>query len=142
MNARELALEFFRRLGAHDVAGAAELVAPEAEVQIVPAAVRGAMAKEGKAFFAGLVQAFPDLRMRVRRAMGTETLAIVELTMDGTQGADFLGAVNQEKYIDLDQGWMVWAERGRITRMRAYWCQNQLLRRMAVKRLDQISITG
>jgi hypothetical protein len=50
--------------------------------------------------------------------------------------------VNQEKYVDLDQGWMVWAERGRITRIRAYWCQNQLLRRMAVKRLDQISITG
>jgi hypothetical protein len=142
MNARELASEFFQRLGARDVTGAVDLVTPQAQVHIVPAALKGSMADEGQAFFSSLADAFPDLRMRIRRTMGTDTLAIVELTMDGTQGADFLGAVNQEKYIDLDQGWMVWAEKGRITGLRAYWCQNQLLRRMAVKRLDQISITG
>ena len=142
MSARELALKFFERLSAHDVAGAAALVAPSAEVDIGPAGVKGMMSDAGRPFFAALLHAFPDLRMRVRRAMGTDALAIVELTMDGTQAADFLGVVNQEKYVDVDQGWMLWSDDAKITRIRAYWCQNQLLRRLAVKRLDKISITG
>ncbi len=139
---RRLALDFLQRLADHDVAAALALAAPNAQVDIVPAGVKGALAREGKAYFEALVHAFPDLRMRVRRAMGTDAVAVVETTMDGTQAADFVGILNQEKYLDVDQCWMLWSSGGTITRVRAYWCQNQLLRRLAVKRLDQISITG
>lgn len=142
MSTRQLALNFLQRLADHDVASALALAAPDAQVDILPAGVKGALAREGKAYLEALVHAFPDLRLRVRRAIGTDAVAVVEVTLDGTQAADFVGILNQEKYIDIDQGWMISAAGGKITRVRAYWCQNQLLRRLAVKRLDQISITG
>ena len=60
--------------------------------------------------------------------------------MEGTQAADYLGAINQEKHLDVDQAWRFTVAGDRITGVDAYWCQNQLYRRLAVKRLDQISL--
>jgi ketosteroid isomerase-like protein len=136
----DLALRFFDRVGQGDVQGALGLMAPDALVEIVPAALKGSAAKEGQQFFAALVAAFPDLLIQVRSIMGTPDLAVAEIKMEGTQAADFLGILNQEKHVDVDQAWMIWASRGKITQVRAYWCQNQLYRRLAVKRLDRISI--
>ena len=50
---------------------------------------------------------------------------------------------NQEKHFDLDQGWLleVTAE-DLIGGVTAYWDQNQVYRRLAVKRLDKITITA
>jgi ketosteroid isomerase-like protein len=67
-------------------------------------------------------------------------VVVLEVTMEGTQATDFLGIVNQEKHVDVDQAWMVWVREGRVRGLRAYWCQNQLYRRLAVKRLDRVSI--
>lgn len=140
--ARELAVAFFEHLNRCDVPAAVGLMAPDAAFEILPAAVKGTAAQEGRQFLEALVTSFPDLLMQIRSTMGSADWAVVELKMEGTQGADFLGILNQEKHVDVDQAWMLWASRGKIARVRALWCQNQLYRRLAVKRLDRVSILG
>jgi ketosteroid isomerase-like protein len=140
--ARSLALALFDALNRGDARAALGLFDADAAFEIVPAGVRGTAAGAGRQFLDGLVAAFPDLLIDVRSIMGTAELAVLEIKMQGTQAADFLGVLNQEKHLDVDQAWMVWAARGAIAGVRAYWCQNQLYRRLAVKRLDRISILG
>lgn len=132
----------FELLNEGDRAGALALFAPDAAIEIVPAQIKGLISEQGARFFGALLDAFPDLLIQVRSTMGTPGLAVFETKLEGTQAADFLGILNQEKHLDIDQAWMVWAHAGAIARVRAYWCQNQLYRRLAVKRLDRISILG
>ena len=62
---------------------------------------------------------------------------------EGRQAGDFLAVANQEKQFDLDQAWMLTVTPDdRISAVIAYWDQNQLYRRLGVKRLDQITITA
>lgn len=140
--ARELALELFERLNLRDARGALALFDPAAPFEIVPAGLAGLTGNEGRSFLESLVAAFPDLLLQVRALMGTAALAVAEIKLEGTQARDFLGVLNQEKHVDVDQAWMVWSAGGRISGLRAYGCQNQLYRRLAVKRLDHISILG
>jgi ketosteroid isomerase-like protein len=140
--AKDLAVRFFELLNQHDAKGTLALFDPDALIEIVPARLKGTAANEGRLFVEALLTAFPDLWVPIRSIMGTADLAVVETKMEGTQAADFLGVMNQEKHLDLDQAWMLWVARGRIARVRAYFCQNQLYRRLAVKRLDRISILG
>ncbi len=140
--ARALALEFLDALDRRDAPAALALVAPDARMHVVPAGVEGSAEREGRRFLDELVAAFPDLSVRVRSLMGTSTQAVAEVTLEGTQARPFLGVDNQEKHLDVDQAWIFDAPAGRITAIRAYWCQNQLYRRLAVKRLDSVSITG
>ncbi|HVW25662.1 MAG TPA: nuclear transport factor 2 family protein [Polyangiaceae bacterium] len=140
--AKDLAARFFARLNEADAGGALALTSSDCSVDIVPASHTGSAADAGRRFFEALVVAFPDLLIQVRSVMGTAELAVVEVKMEGTQATDFLGILNQEKHLDVDQAWMIWARDGMITGIRAYWCQNQLYRRLAVKRLDRISILG
>jgi ketosteroid isomerase-like protein len=139
---KELALAFFDALNRHDPESACGLLAGDGFVDIVPARIKGTTAREGRRFVRGLMAAFPDLWIQVRSTMATPEMAVVEVKMEGTQARDFLGILNQEKHLDLDQAWMVWGADGRITGLRAYFCQNQLYRRLAVKRLDRICILG
>jgi hypothetical protein len=68
---------------------------------------------------------------------------VAEITMEGTQADDFLAVVNQEKHVELDQAWMLTVTPDdRISAVTAYWDQNQLYRRLGVKRLDKITITA
>jgi hypothetical protein len=136
----DLALAFFGALDRHDARAALELVEPAAFVEIVPAAIRGTAAAEGRRFVEALLAAFPDLTTRARPALDTPGLAVARVTLEGTQAAGFLGILNQEKHIDVEQAWMVWAAAGTISGLRAYGCQNQLYRRLAVRRLDRVSI--
>jgi hypothetical protein len=51
--------------------------------------------------------------------------------------------VNQEKHVELDQAWMLKVTPDdRISAVTAYWDQNQLYRRLGVKRLDKVTITA
>jgi len=137
-----LALELCERLSARDFEGANALILAEAAVDFGPAGICGSFSEEGAKFFRDLIAAFPDLRLTVHSVVADSETAVIEMTVKGTQGADFLGIHNQGKHIDVDQAWVVTASHGRITGIRAYWCQTQLYRRLGVKRLDQISITG
>ena len=65
---------------------------------------------------------------------------VAEVDIEGTQATDYAGAINQEKHLDIDQAWRFTVTGGEITGVTAYWCQQQLYRRLAVKRFDAISI--
>ena len=137
--AESLALALFKRLGACDLTGANALVAGDAEVDFGPAGIAGSFGQKGMPFLRDLISAFPDLRVRVRSIMGDSDTVVVEITLEGTQSADFLGIPNYGKRIEIDQAWVITVSRGKIASIRAYWCQSQLYRRLGIRRLDQIS---
>jgi len=140
-SASSLARAFLERMGAHDVEGALQLVEPQATVDLVPLKLQGPAAEVGRCYLEELVRAFPDLQVHVKRLfVGSDGTAVAEVVVEGVQAADFFGVVNQEKHMDLDQVWLLHVEAGRIDRVRAYWCQNRLYRRLGVKRLDRVSI--
>jgi len=141
-DAQALALRLCERLSDRDSEGANALILADAAVDFGPAGICGSFSEEGTKFFRDLISAFPDLRLTVHSVVAVSKTAVIEITVEGTQCADFLGIHNQKKHIDVDQAWVIEAARGRITSIRAYWCQTQLYRRLGVKRLDQISITG
>lgn len=144
MSARSLAEEFFGHLEAGQVDDILHLMTPDATVSLVPLNRHGPMAAEGASYLRGLATSFPDLLVRVRRLFVTaDNTAVAEITIDGTQADDFLAVANQEKHFDLDQAWMLRVTPDdRIGAVIAYWDQNQLYRRLGVKRLDKITITA
>lgn len=143
MSSLDTAQEFFAALARGDVEGALSLAAPDATVKLVPLGMVGALDTEGRRYFAALLAAFPDLSVRVRRLFaGSDGTAVAEITLEGTQAADFWGIIDQEKHMDLDQVWFLRIQADAIHAVTAYWCQNQLCRRLAVKRLDRVTITA
>ena len=144
MSSRSVAQEFFAGMQSGDTDKVSGLLAPGASVSLVPLGVTGTMAGEGAAYLRALAEAFPDLLVRIRRLFVTaDNAAVAEVTLDGTQAADFLGAVNQEKHFDLNQAWILQVDdAGQITAVTGYWCQNQAWRRLGVKRLDKVTITA
>ena len=134
------ATDFWDAIRTGDVNSAMELVSDDATIDLLPAKVNGGK-EEARGFFAATVTAFPDLLLTTKNHFtGTDGTAVTEMKMEGTQAADYLGVVNQEKHIDLDQVWMLGTSDGRITSIRGFWDQNILYRRLAVKRLDAVSI--
>jgi ketosteroid isomerase-like protein len=144
MTARSVAEEFFDRLQAGEVDEILGLMTPEATVSLVPLNWHGPMAAGGASYLRELSRSFPDLVVRVRRLFVTgDDTAVAEITLDGTQAGDFLAVVNQEKHLDLDQAWLLKVTPDdRISAVTAYWDQNQVYRRLGVKRLDQVTITA
>jgi ketosteroid isomerase-like protein len=143
MNSMDVARTFFARMDTHDTSGALALVAPHTNVALVPLNLQGDAENVGRQYFEQLMSAFPDLSVRVRRLfVGNDNTAVAEIAIEGTQAADFFGVINQEKLMDLDQVWFLHVNNGVIDRIKAYWCQNRLYRRLGVKRLDHVTITA
>jgi len=143
MNSIDVARTFFARMDTHDTSGALALVAPHTNVALVPLNLQGDAQNVGRQYLEQLMSAFPDLSVRVRRLfVGNDNTAVAEITIEGTQAADFFGIINQEKLMDLDQVWFLHVHDGVIDRIKAYWCQNRLYRRLGVKRLDHVTITA
>ena len=143
MSSIVVARNFFARMDARDTSGTLALVTPHASVTLVPLNLQGDAEEVGRQYFEQLTSAFPDLSVRVRRLFaGNDGTAVAEVTIEGTQAADFFGIINQEKFMDLDQVWFLHVTDGAIDRIKAYWCQNRLYRRLAVKRLDHVTITA
>lgn len=131
---------FWSSLADRDIDAAFAVVDTDAEVDITPAGVLGT-ATDAREFFASTLRAFPDLLLTTKAAFtGTDGTTVTEVKVEGTQAADYLGAINQEKHLDVDQVWLLRESGGAITGISGYWCQNQLYRRLAVKRLDQVAI--
>jgi ketosteroid isomerase-like protein len=76
----------------------------------------------------------------IARVITTGDVVTALFKAEGTQAADYAGAINTEKHLDIDQAWRFATADGLITEVAAYWCQAQLYRRLAVKRYDQIAI--
>jgi len=144
MSARSLAEKFFAHIEAGEVDEILGLMTPDATVSLVPLNRHGPVAAEGASYLRELSRSFPDLVVRVRRLFVTgDNTAVAEITVAGTQAEAFLAVADQEKHVDLDQAWMlkVTAD-GQISAVIAYWDQNQLYRRLGVKRLDKVTITA
>lgn len=132
---------FLSALGDRDVAAAVALAAPDIEVTIFPLNIDGVGPAGLEQVLSDLVRAFPDLLITVDRVISTgEDVVTALFKVEGTQAADYAGAINQEKHLDIDQAWRFTVSGCRITSVRAYWCQAQLYRRLAVKRFDEIAI--
>ena len=144
MSAHSLAGKFFDLLQAGAVGDTLGLMTPDASVSLVPLNRHGPMAADGAAYLQELTRAFPDLVVHVRRLFVTEdNTAVAEITIDGTQADDFLAVINTERHFDLDQAWLLKVTPDdRISAVTAYWDQNQLYRRLGVKRLDKVTITA
>jgi ketosteroid isomerase-like protein len=143
MNSLDIARTLFARMDARDANGVLALVTPHAKVTLVPLNLQGDAEDVGRRYFEQLASAFPDLSVRVRRLfVGNDNTAVAEITIAGTQAADFFGIINQEKLMDLDQVWFLHVTDGVIDRIKASWCQNRLYRRLGVKRLDHVTITA
>jgi steroid delta-isomerase-like uncharacterized protein len=131
---------FLDAFASHDVAGALALVSPQASVTVHPLGVVAAGRDALRTVLDDLVRAFPDLLVTPGRVITTGDVVTALIKVEGTQAADYAGAINQEKHLDIDQAWRFTVTGGVITGVTAYWCQQQLYRRLAVKRFDAIAI--
>ncbi|MBM7368086.1 nuclear transport factor 2 family protein [Gordonia hydrophobica] len=123
-----------------DVAAAVSTVASDVNVTVYPLQLAGRGAEVISTVLDEIVTAFPDLRLTVRSVIDLGQVLVSEIKIEGTQSADYRGVVNQEKHLDVDSAWRFTVTGDEITAIDAYWCQNQLLRRLAVKRTDQTTI--
>jgi steroid delta-isomerase-like uncharacterized protein len=133
----ETFLDAFAR---RDVDAAMALVDSQVAVTVHPFGLNENGADVLRAVLADLVRAFPDLMITVSRVITTGEVVSALFKAEGTQSADYAGAINQEKHLDIDQAWRFVIAGGLITAVDAYWCQAQLYRRLAVKRYDEIAI--
>jgi ketosteroid isomerase-like protein len=137
------AADFWRAMGDRDVDAAFARVADDAVVKIPSVGILGTAANEGREFFEATMAAFPDLLLTVQKSFTcADGVTVTELKLEGTQAADYLGAINQEKHLDLDQAWLLRVEDGVVRSITGYWDQNTLYRRLAVRRLDQVAIVA
>jgi steroid delta-isomerase-like uncharacterized protein len=131
--------QFLDALARRDVDAAMASVAEDARVTVYALAVRDSVGAL-RGVLTDLVAAFPDLLLTVKRTIVTGDVVTAELKVEGTQAGEYAGAINQEKHLDVDQAWRFTVKGGLISEVHAYWCQQQLLRRLGVKRFDQIAI--
>ena len=132
--------DFLTSLTNADVDAALAAVADDVRVTIHGLGVRANGIESIRQALADMVTAFPNLRVTTKRVLRTGDVVTAELKVEGTQAADYAGAINQEKHLDLDEAWRFEVRDGQITGIDAYWCQQQLYRRLGVKRFDQIAI--
>jgi steroid delta-isomerase-like uncharacterized protein len=132
--------EFLDAFARHDVDAAMAVVDPQVAVTVHPFGLHDRGADALRTVLADLVRAFPDLMVTVSRVVTTGDVVTALFKAEGTQAADYAGAINQEKHLDIDQAWRFVVAGGLITEVAAYWCQAQLYRRLAVKRYDEIAI--
>jgi steroid delta-isomerase-like uncharacterized protein len=131
---------FLDALARHDVDAAMALVDSQAAVTVHPFGLHDKGADVLRTVLADLVRAFPDLMVTVSRVIATGDVVTALFKAEGTQSADYAGAINQEKHLDIDQAWRFVVIDGLIRTVAAYWCQAQLYRRLAVKHYDEVAI--
>ena len=131
---------FLDAFARHDIDAAIAVADPQVSVTVHPLGLHGTGADALRNVLADLVRAFPDLLISVSRVVTTGDVVTALFKAEGTQAADYAGAINQEKHLDIDQAWRFVVSGGLITGVTGYWCQAQLYRRLAVKRYDEIAI--
>lgn len=136
----QTAQTFLDAFARHDVDAAMAVVDSQAAVTVHPFGLNDKGTDVLRSVLADLVRAFPDLMVTVSRVITTGDVVTALLSAEGTQSADYAGAINQEKHLDIDQAWRFVVADGLIARVDAYWCQAQVYRRLAVKRYDEIAI--
>ena len=133
-------VEFLDAFGRRDVDTAVAQVADDVRITAHGLGLREQGTAAIREILEDIARAFPDLLVTTKRILRTGDVLTAELKVEGTQAAPYAGAINQEKHLDLDEAWRFEVRDGRIVAIDAYWCQQQLYRRLGVKRFDQISI--
>lgn len=120
----DAARSFFAAYNAHDVNRMVNACSEDAEFRYVPLGSQG----EGKArqlgrdIWSGLIDAFPDLAVRLESAFGDKRNAATEVVIGGTQRKDFFGIRNQGKHFDLAHAFLLKTnDDGLITGITCYW---------------------
>ena len=131
---------FLAAISRHDIDAAIAVADPQVSVTVHPLGVREVGADALRQILADLVRGFPDLMISVSRVITTGDVVTALFKAEGTQAASYVGAINQEKHLDIDQAWRFVISDGLFAAVDAYWCQAQLYRRLAVKRYDEIAI--
>jgi ketosteroid isomerase-like protein len=131
---------FLDAFARRDAAAALALVSPQATVTVHALGVGGRGPGVLGVVLGDLIRAFPDLLVTAGRVITTGDVVTALVKVEGTQAAAYAGAINQEKHLDIDQAWRFTVTGGVITGVSAYWCQQQVYRRLAVKRFDAIAI--
>ena len=76
----------------------------------------------GRRIWSGLIEAFPDLSVKVRSMFGNKTDAAAEVMIGGTQQKDFMQIRNSGKRYDLPHAFLLrMNDRGLIGELAAYW---------------------
>ncbi|HMC37212.1 MAG TPA: nuclear transport factor 2 family protein [Actinomycetota bacterium] len=133
-------VEFLDAFGRRDVDTAVAQVADDVRITAHGLGLREQGTAAIREILEDIARAFPDLLVTTKRILRTGDVLTAELKVEGTQAAPYAGAINQEKHLDLDEAWRFEVRDGRIVAIDAYWCQQQLYRRLGVKRFDQIAI--
>lgn len=123
-----------------NVDAALSTVSDDVQVTIYPLQLNGNGKDVIRKVLDDIVTAFPDLRLTIKSVLELGQVVVTEMKVEGTQSADYVGVINQEKHLDVDAAWRFTVAGEQITTIDAYWCQNQLYRRLAVKRQDQVAI--
>ncbi|WP_210604013.1 nuclear transport factor 2 family protein [Brevibacterium oceani] len=131
---------FLAGLSQKDTAAALSVVSDDVQLTVHPLRISQGDKTRVKWLLDEIVTAFPDLLITISTITDVGRVAVAEFKLEGTQAADFLGAINQEKHLDLDTAWRFTVDHDQIVGIDAYWCQNQLYRRLAVKRQDRVAI--
>ncbi len=137
---RETVEAFLNAFKLSDVHAAMSTVAEDVTVTVFPMQVRDGGSDVVRKLLDDVVTAFPDLHLTVKDVTEVGDVVVAEFKIEGTQASDFLDAINQEKHLDLDTAWRFTVKNEQIVGIEAYWCQNQLYRRLAVKRQDHVTI--
>ena len=106
---------FLDALARHDVDAAMALVDSQAAVTVHPFGLHDKGADVLRTVLADLERAFPDLMVTVSRVIATGDVVTALFKAEGTQSADYAGAINQEKHLDIDQAWRFVVADGLIT---------------------------
>ncbi len=131
---------FLSSLSEHDPGKALREVADDVAVAIYPLGVLGTGKDLIEKVIRDLLVAFPDLIVSTKNIVVTGDSATAEVKLEGTQAADFAGIVNQDKHIDIDGAWHITVVGEQISEIEGYWCQQQVYRRLGVKRFDQVAL--
>lgn len=139
-SSRQTVEAFLTGFRSRDVDAAVSTVSEDVRVVAYPLQLSDSGKSVIRTVLADIVTAFPDLHLTVRSVIDLGQVVVAEVKIEGTQAADYLGAINQEKHLDVDSAWRFTVAGDEITGIDIYWCQNQLYRRLAVKRTDQVAI--
>ncbi|MGW4337415.1 nuclear transport factor 2 family protein [Rhodococcus koreensis] len=123
-----------------DVDAAMSTVSDDVRVTVYPLQIFDGGTDSIRKVLQDIVLSFPDLHLTVKNVLELGQVVVAEMKIEGTQAADYIGVINQEKHLDVDSAWRFTLEGEQITAIDVYWCQNQLYRRLAVKRQDEAAI--
>lgn len=118
------AQSFFDAYDHHDVDAMLSFCSDDAELRYVPMGDqgRGPIRDVGRAIWSGLIDAFPDLRIRVESMFGDDRHVAAEVVIGGTQQKDFADIPNKGRHYDLPHAFLLTLDDGsRITRITCYW---------------------